>query len=158
MERLKARLEKLFGMIQFEVRDKLSYLGMDVYIKNHGMMIDMQFYVQQLLEGERLEEFDSPGMKDLFIVMSESKVLQEDVRKSFHSKTEKMLYLAKCAHPDILMAVTFLCTRVQGVTTEDRDKLQHVLRFEMSAGIDANITRSRRKKNYRVCGCSLCCL
>jgi hypothetical protein len=86
VERLKARLEKLFGMIQFEVRDKLSYLGMDVYIKNHGMMIDMQFYVQQLLEGERLEEFDSPGMKDLFIVMSESKVLQEDVRKSFHSK------------------------------------------------------------------------
>ena len=86
MERLKARLEKLFGMIQFEVRDKLSYLGMNVYIKNHGMMIDMQFYVQQLLEGERLEEFDSPGMKDLFIVMSESKVLQEDVRKSFHSK------------------------------------------------------------------------
>jgi hypothetical protein len=109
----------------------MLYLGMDVKNRKpwNGMTIDMQFYVKQLLEGEQLEEFDSPVMKNMFIIMSESKVLQEDARKSFHSKTVKLLYLAKCGHPDILTAVTFLCTGVQGATEEDRDKLQRVLGY-----------------------------
>jgi hypothetical protein len=112
-KKLKAKLEELFGMIQFKEGDKLSYLGMDVTVKNSGMTIDMHFCVEQLLEGEDVEEFTSPGTKNMFIVTSESKALQEEVRKSFHLKTAKLLYLAKQARPDILTAVTFLCTRVQ---------------------------------------------
>jgi hypothetical protein len=82
--------------------------------------------VKQELEGEKVEEYDSSGTKDMFIVASESKALSEDVRKSFHSKTAKLLYLAKRARPDILTAVTFLCTRVQSATEQDKDKLLRV--------------------------------
>jgi len=122
-ERLKTRWEELFGTIQYEVGARLSYLGMEVKIEDEGTTIDMTFYVKQVLEGEKVEEYDSPGTKDMFIVASNSKVLEEDVRKSFHSKTAKLLYLAKHARPDILTAVTFLCTRVQSATEQDRDKL-----------------------------------
>jgi len=128
-ERLKARFEELFGTIQYEVGAKLSYLGMEVNIEDGGTMIDMTFYVKQVLEGEKVEEFDSPGMKDMFIVALESKVLDDDVRKIFHSKSAKLLYLVKGAHPDILTAVTFLCTSVQSATEQDKDKLQRVLGY-----------------------------
>jgi hypothetical protein len=84
VERLRTRLEELFGTIQYEVGAKLSYLGMDVNIEDQGTMIDMMFYVKQVLEGEMVEDFDSPGMKNMFIVALDSKVLEEDVQKSFH--------------------------------------------------------------------------
>jgi hypothetical protein len=93
--RLKAKLEELFGTIQFEEGNKLSYLGMDVSIETSGMTIDMRFYVDQVLEGEEVEVFASPGTKNMFIVESNLKVLLEEVRKSFHLKTAKLLYLAK---------------------------------------------------------------
>ncbi len=128
-KRLRARLEQLFGIVQFEEEDKLLYLGMDVHIEDHGTTIDMQFYVQQLLEGEKIEELDAPGMKNTFIVASKSEPLVEEMRKVLHSKTEKLLYLAKRARPDILTIVTFLCTRVQGATEEDRGKLQRILGY-----------------------------
>ena len=127
--RLKVKLEELFGVIQFEEGDKLSFLGMDVTIKNSGTTIDMGFYVDQVLEGEEVEVFESPETKNMFIVDSILKVLLEEVRKVFHSKTAKLLYLAKPARPDILTAVTFLCTRVQAATEEDRSKLYRVLGY-----------------------------
>jgi hypothetical protein len=127
--KLRMRLEELFGTIQYEVEAKLSYLGMDVNIVDQGTMIDMRFYVKQVLEGETVEKFDSPRLKNMFIIASDSKILEEDVRKSFHSKTAKLLYLAKRAHPDILTVVTFLFTRVQNATEQDKGKLQRVLGY-----------------------------
>jgi hypothetical protein len=62
---------------------------MDMAIKNSGTTIDMRLYVDQLLEGEDVEVFASPGTKNMFIVKSNLKALQEEVRKSFHSKSKK---------------------------------------------------------------------
>jgi hypothetical protein len=118
-ERLRMRLEELFETIQYEVGAKLLYLGLDVNIEDQGTTIDMMLYVKQVLEGENVDEVDSPGTKNMFIVAIDSKVLDEDVRKIFHSKTAKLLYLAKRARPDILTAVTFLCTRVQSATEQE---------------------------------------
>jgi hypothetical protein len=109
-KKLKSRLEKLFGVVQFEVGDKMSYLGMNITIGDQGTTIDMAFYARQLLKGEQVDDYGSPGTKSMFIVKS-SKALSEDERKWFHSKTAKFLYLAKRARPDILTAVIFLCTR-----------------------------------------------
>jgi hypothetical protein len=50
-ERLREHLMKRFGEVQFEVGSKLSYLGMQIDIRNEGTMIDMSFYVKKLLEG-----------------------------------------------------------------------------------------------------------
>jgi hypothetical protein len=87
-KKLKSRLEKLFGVVQFEVGDKMSYLGMNITIGDQGTTIDMTFYARQLLEGEQVDEYGLPGTKSMFIVKS-SKALSEDERKWFHSKTAK---------------------------------------------------------------------
>jgi hypothetical protein len=54
-KRLKKRLEEPFGEMQFEVGDKMSYLGMNITIGDQGTTVDMTFYVRQLLEGEQVE-------------------------------------------------------------------------------------------------------
>ncbi len=42
-KKLKSRLEKLFGVVQFEVGDKMSYLGMNITIGDQGTTVDMTF-------------------------------------------------------------------------------------------------------------------
>jgi hypothetical protein len=47
-KKLKSRLEKFFGVVQFEVGDKMSYLGMNITIGDQGTTVDMTFYARQL--------------------------------------------------------------------------------------------------------------
>jgi len=100
----------------FVVGNKQSYLGMEIE-------------VTKLLEGMEVKQFESPGTKDTFVVDECSKKLAENDRKDFHSRTAKLLYLAKRARPDILTVAIFLCTRVQGATVEDQRKLMRVLGY-----------------------------
>jgi hypothetical protein len=123
------RLKHRFGEVQFEVGDDLSYLGMNISIRDEGTVIDMSFYVSQVLENEEVEEAACPMAKTFYNVDEKLKKLGEVERKWFHSKTVKLLYLAKRARPDILTAVIFLCTHVQESTYEDKQKLQRVLGY-----------------------------
>jgi hypothetical protein len=50
-ERLRVHLKKRFREVQFEIGEKLSYLGMQINIKDEGTMVDMSFYIKKLLEG-----------------------------------------------------------------------------------------------------------
>jgi hypothetical protein len=45
------------------------------------------------------------------------------------NKSYKLLYLSKRARPDIMTAVSFLCTRVTKATAEDKSKLNRVLGY-----------------------------
>jgi hypothetical protein len=87
--------------------------------------------MKQVLEGVEVPVRASPGTKSTFVVDETAKALIEDVRKEFHSKIAKLLFLAKRARPDILTVVSFLCMRVQGATTEDFAKLNRVLGYLM---------------------------
>mmetsp|Transcript_1494 Transcript_1494/g.2315 ORF Transcript_1494/g.2315 Transcript_1494/m.2315 type:complete len:129 (+) Transcript_1494:204-590(+) len=74
---------------------------------------DMSNFVQKLLltcGEENLREFTSPAGKDLFAVTEQAVALTEQERKKFHTNVAKLLYLTKRARPDILTAVSFLCT------------------------------------------------
>jgi hypothetical protein len=87
----------------------------------------MSYYVGQILEAEEVDVEASPTTKETYTVDERSAKLGEAERKWFHSTTGKLLYLAKRARPDILTAVIFLCTQVQGATCEDKKKLQRIL-------------------------------
>jgi hypothetical protein len=53
----------------------------------------------------------------------------------------KLLYLAKCARPDILMVTSFLCTRVKSLTKLDQKRLLRVLGYlKTTIGLKYNIT------------------
>jgi hypothetical protein len=118
-----------FGEVQFEVGSKLSYLGMQIDIKDEGTVVDMNFYVKKLLEAASVKGQSSPGNHNSFIVDEYVQGLEESEKKYFHLRTAKLLYLAKQARPDILTVVIFLCTRVQNATVQDRDKLDRILGY-----------------------------
>jgi len=128
-EHLRKHLMRKFGEVQFEVGSKLSYLGMQIDVRDEGTIVDMSFYVKKLLEGTLVKGQSSPGNHNSFIVDEYVQRLEESERKYFHSTTAKLLYLAKRARPDILTVVIFLCTRVQDTTVQDRDKLDRVLGY-----------------------------
>jgi hypothetical protein len=58
-----------------------------------------------------------------------STALDVDGQKKFHTVVAKLLYLAKRAHPDILTAVSFLCTKVTKPTKEDQKKLVRIMGY-----------------------------
>jgi hypothetical protein len=128
-ERLQKHLMRKFGDIQFEVGSKVSYLGMQIDIRDEGTMVDMNFYVKKLLEEVSVKGQLLLGNHNSFIVDEYAQGLEESEKKYFHSTTAKLLYLVKLARPDILTVVLFLCTRVQNATVQDRDKLDRVLGY-----------------------------
>jgi hypothetical protein len=128
-EKLRQNLIKRFGTVQFEVSGRFSYLGMQIEMKETGTVIDMTFYIKQLLEGVDVPVRASRGTKFTFMIAENAMVLDEVDRKEFHTKVAKLLFLSKRARPDILTVVSFLCMRVQTATTEDQAKLNRVLGY-----------------------------
>jgi hypothetical protein len=88
-EKLKQNLSKRFGTVQFEVTGRLSYLRMQIDILKQRTVIDMTFYVKQVLEGVDVPVRASPGTKLTFMVGESAKSLSEGDCKEFHSKTSK---------------------------------------------------------------------
>jgi hypothetical protein len=146
VDELLKRLRCRFGEVQFEKGNDLSYLGMNISIRKEGTTIDMSFYVAQVLEDEEVEVASSPTTKTSYNVDEDSKKLNETERKWFHSKTAKLLYLAKRARPDILTAVILLCTRVQDATYEDKEKLRRVLGYLKGTAEKKLFLRAQREK------------
>jgi predicted peroxiredoxin len=100
-ERLRKFLDKKFGKVLFEVSKKLLYLGMEICVDEGGVKVDMSHYTKKILEDEDIVEMKSPVTKATFIVASDAESLVEERRKWFHTKTAKLLYLAKRARPEI---------------------------------------------------------
>ena len=86
---------------------------MQLELREEGTMVDMSFYVKQLLEGKNFTEAPSPSTKRTFEVDKGSPLLSDKEKKNFHSTVAKLLFMAKRARPDLLTVVSFLCTRVQ---------------------------------------------
>ncbi len=72
-----------FGEVQFEVGTKLSYLGMQIDIKDKGTMVDMNFYVKKLLEEASVKGQSSPGNHNSFIVHEYAQGLEESEKSIF---------------------------------------------------------------------------
>jgi hypothetical protein len=149
VKKLEQSLRRRFGEVQFEVGEELSYLGMKINIKDEGTTVDMSFYVAQVAA--------SPTTKETYNVHERSQKLCDAEKKWFHSTTAKLLYLAKRARPDILTAVIFLCTRVQGATCEDKKKLIRVLGYLKGTASRTLLLRAQREKKgdsvHRRCLC-----
>jgi hypothetical protein len=90
----------------------------------------MDGYVTDLLEHVEVRgKAKTPATADLFTVNEEAMKLGQVDKEAFHSKTAKLLYLGKRVRPDILTAIVFLATRVQGPDTDDAKKLERVLMY-----------------------------
>ena len=107
------------------------YLGMTFdFAKEGKVQVSMDGYVTDLLEHFEVRgKAKTPATADLFTVNDEAMKLGQVDKEAFHSKTAKLLYLGKRVRPDILTAIVFLATRVQGPDTDDAKKLERVLMY-----------------------------
>ena len=61
----------------------------------------------------------TPAAKHLFDSNPEAEKLEDVKSEAYHHLVAKLLYLAKRSRPDILLAVSFMCTRVQAPDVVD---------------------------------------
>ncbi len=117
-------LQRIYGEITVHWGPEYSYLGMLIttYPEQKKITLSMSGYVKGCLDEFEQDNGDqvikvvvTPATENLFKVRSEGEavVLSKNKAAIFHSVVAKLLFLAKRGRPDILLAVSFLTTRVQ---------------------------------------------
>jgi len=130
IERVEQAFQAEFRWITMAVGNSHSYIGMKLTVDKGYIILDMRYYLQNLLE-----PFDNPqvkvvpGNKETFAVKEAAERLNLKEKTLFHSTVAKLLYLSKRAPPDIIAVVGFLCTRVREPTVEDLEKLNKLLGY-----------------------------
>jgi hypothetical protein len=112
---------------------KHEYLGMLLNFGEKGKVkVDMIIYVEGLLANvpsDMCGMANTSAASHLLQINNENPTLLEaNKRKMFHTLVAKLLYLAKRGRPDIMFAISFLCTRVKNPNIDDYRKLGQVVK------------------------------
>ncbi|MEL7196301.1 MAG: reverse transcriptase domain-containing protein [Bacteroidota bacterium] len=128
---------------------KHEYLGMQLSYENHAKLeVSMLNYIDETiidLPSDMDGTAKTPATENLFEVNPNGILLCEKRKVDFHHHTAKLLFLAKRARPDILTAISFLCTRVKAPDEDDWKKLGRVMKYlrqtrDLVLTLDAEIT------------------
>ena len=111
-----------------------DYLGMKMDFSEKGKVIFlMQEYIDRLIAETPQDMMkgpcSTPAANHLFQVNDDAELLNNDNARKFHHLVATLLYLAKKTRPDIQVAISFLCTRVQSPTIDDWKKLGRCIRY-----------------------------
>ena len=97
------------------------------YTEHSTVKIDMTEYIRKKCLHDLPKEMEghatTPACDNLYIVDNDSPKLNKDDSDFFHSKVATLLFLAMRGRPDLLTAISFLCTRIKSTTKEDNAKL-----------------------------------
>jgi hypothetical protein len=126
-----------FPKIKIKTGIELGYLGMELDFSVKGeASVSMTGFTQQLLKSwndvDKLPPMRPPGSPataNIFKVDDDSPRIPSDLKKSFHSYSASLLYMAKRSRPDTLLATAFLTTRTVNPTFEDWGKLRRVMAY-----------------------------
>ena len=114
--------------------DVHEYLGMTIDFSRPGeVSFIMKDYVTDLI-GEKPKSMDgrvatTPAASHLYQINEDADKIDDKDAEIFHHLTAKLLYLAKRSRPDILTAVSFLCTRVKSPDCDDWKKLNRCMNY-----------------------------
>ena len=111
-----------------------EYLGMKMDFSTPGQVIlSMPEYINTLIKeipSDLLKGASTtPAAGHLFTTNPDAQKLSEDQASEYHHLAAKILYFAKRTQPDLLLAVSFLCTRVTTPDVDDWKKLGRCLRY-----------------------------
>ena len=131
-------LKQRYGDIKEQKGPVINYLGITLNASmNREVSVTMKGYVDDLLAAyvdnpltacEHKGTVTCPADVELF-VLGDSEKCQESVRKQFHTRVAKLLYLAKRTRPDCLTTVSYLATRVKECNKKDCEKLDRLIIF-----------------------------
>jgi hypothetical protein len=131
LDKLVADMKTAFHELKVTTGDVHEYLGMKLDFSIPGQCeATMRKYIADIIEEFQVTGLArTPAALDLFDIDANSPVVPEDIKERFHRGTAQCLYLATHVRPDILVAVSFLTTRVQAPTEQDTKKLIRLLRY-----------------------------
>ena len=93
----------------------------------------MSDYVQKIIDQTPEELMKGPctcpASNHVFKVNEKCPQLEPSTAILYHHLTAQLLYLGKHTRPDLLLAISFLCTRVQSPDKNDWKKLGRCLKF-----------------------------
>jgi hypothetical protein len=122
-------VESDFDISSCEHGDKIEYLGMTIdRSSDEYIEVKMEKYTKEILSSCKVTGISRvPASTTLFDIDDSAPKLDSEQSEWFHSTVASILYMALRTRPDILTAVTFLCSRVAFSTTEDLKKLNKLL-------------------------------
>jgi hypothetical protein len=123
--------------------DTINYLGMRFIFdrSNNSVSIDQKGYVEDLIKTFNISGTAvSPATSNLFEDIEENDgdnngTTNEQSNKEYASKVMKLMYLAKRTRPDILLAVSYLSTKIQKPRSIHFKHLNRIYRYIASTPI-----------------------
>ena len=129
---LYTQLAAKFTNITMNVGPNVSYLGMNFKFTAGSCTVSMEGFHPPSGRSP------SPAAENLNDV-DESLPLDSDRKAIFHTITAKLLYLAKRVRSDLLVAISYLTTRVHCPNESDQLKLERVINYLSSTQVDCII-------------------
>jgi Reverse transcriptase (RNA-dependent DNA polymerase) len=137
------QIEERFGKMTVTRGKEHVFLGMKFNFNDNGTVsISMKSYLEESIKESDMnikKRVATPAKGDLFDINDDSPQLIGKESDIFHSVVAKLLYVSLRARPDILLAVSFLCTRVSKSTKQDQEKLMRVLEY-LNGTLDLTLT------------------
>jgi len=139
LNQVATELRNIYTDIMETMDQTHDYLGM---VMSHDkekkqVTINMCKYIQDVIDcfkeelpEEKIKNVTTPAINNLFKTR-DSNVVKVSMQKAsvFHSTVAKLLFVAKRARPDILLAISFLTTRVKEPDKDNWNKLKRVLGY-----------------------------
>ena len=145
-EELKVGLESKYGELKVQKGERMKYLGMWIVQTSYGCRLEQGEMVEELLReyvGLEVRSAITPATEKLFNCTSAGQSIDAN---AFLSRVMKLMYIARMTRPDILLAVSFLASRVQSPTSADEVKLRRImnyLRQTIDQGVDLRHTSDK---------------
>ena len=148
-------IQSIYKDINVQSGATIFYLGLQSEFnkKKHSVKISQPGYVEDLLKEFTVERTAAtPATVKLFDTTEDATPIDST---SFALKLIKLSFLAKWTRPDLLLAVSFLASRMKYPNHLDDRKLQRV--YEYLSGILFH-SSAEEPSHYFVDGCELCSL
>jgi hypothetical protein len=133
LQLLEAALKKEYGdKTSSEIGMKVfQFLGMTIDLSNgKSALLTMPNFTDEAVNELGVKTSAStPASQDLFTLDEHSPKLSEEQHDKFHRVVAKLLYLSTRTRPDVMLPVTFLCSRVNCSTESDMKKLIRVCSY-----------------------------
>jgi hypothetical protein len=147
VDKVLAQIERKFGKMTTTRGTTHSFLGMTInFRKDKTVNIGMKEYIKEAIaefNGDITKSAATPARSDLFLCNDDSPKLDKQSSENFHSTVAKLLCVSKRARLDVLLAISFLCTRVSVSTEHDKAKLRRVLEY-LRGTLDLSLTLGAR--------------
>jgi hypothetical protein len=151
LDKVVRELREVYGEITEHVGIGHDYLGMilSYHPDERKISLNMKKYIGACIEGfeeennVQIKKVLTPASSNLFKIRndSEREILKEKHKSEFHSTVAKLLFVAKRGRPVILLAESFLTTRVQNPDLDDWKELIRILGY-LKETLDLELTIS----------------